>query len=150
MEPDFIKDCPADVQRIYRYWDSKRRGRAMPARADIEAGEIKDLLPGLMIVEVTVDERRYVYRLVGTREVAMRGRDPTGQSVVDKFFGQSQEHTLNNYDTVVRTKAPWRDATRVASADDRYIDDDAIFLPLSGDGETVNKILVYTHQIKQN
>jgi hypothetical protein len=52
----------------------------MPSRADIDPTEIVPFLPGIMLVDVVADERRFVYRLVGTREVAMRGRDPTGKT----------------------------------------------------------------------
>jgi len=40
---------------------------------------------------VVDDDRRYVYRLVGTREVAMRGKDPTGQSMIEGFFAPNLE-----------------------------------------------------------
>jgi hypothetical protein len=50
-----------------------------------------------------------VYRLVGTKEVEIRGRDPTGKSVLDGFFGPSLDDALGCYDTVVRTRRPHYD-----------------------------------------
>ena len=57
-----------------QYWEEKRRGRLMPSRADIDPLELRRYLPGIILIDVVDDARRYVYRLVGTREVAMRGR----------------------------------------------------------------------------
>ena len=65
---------------LYRYWDSKRSGRRMPARRDIDPGEIRHLLPHLTIVE-TLGEDNFRYRLVGTRVVQDLGRDVTGTPV---------------------------------------------------------------------
>ena len=77
------------IRALYDYWDGKRGGRRMPARPDIDPLEFVPHLPGIMLVDVVADERRFVYRLVGTREVEARGEDPTGKSVVDKYFGSS-------------------------------------------------------------
>jgi hypothetical protein len=58
-----IDACHMDVRAMYDYWLAKRGGRAMPARADLEPVEIKKLLPMLVLVDVTADARRFVYRL---------------------------------------------------------------------------------------
>jgi hypothetical protein len=44
-EPDFIAGCHERVRAIYRYWDSKRNGRLMPRRADLDPVDIPKLLP---------------------------------------------------------------------------------------------------------
>ncbi len=93
VAPDLSGFTP-DIAAFCGYWDGKRRGRSMPARCDIDPAEIVPFLPGIMLVDVVADERRFVYRLVGTREVAMRGRDPTGKSVGEGFFGASAEASI--------------------------------------------------------
>jgi hypothetical protein len=42
-------------QRALAYWESKRRGRAMPSRKDIEPTEIPDLLANVVLVDVLQD-----------------------------------------------------------------------------------------------
>jgi len=162
-EPAFLSDCPEVVRDFYRYWDGKRRGRLMPARADLDPGEIKSLLPNMIIVDVVPDERRFVYRLVGTMEVEVRGNDPTGKTVLEAAFPGSRERVtgnrvsapanregaVGNYERVVRERAPWRHDLHAESPDGRLIDAIVLFLPLSDDGETVNKIVVYSHQVRQ-
>jgi hypothetical protein len=117
----------------------------MPARSDIDPAEIpKRLLPGLCLVDVVPDERRYVYRLVGTADAEVRGYDPTGKSVFEGFFGPSVEVVLGNYDPVVASRAPFIDPRHFFASTGRYVTEETIFLPLSDDGETVNKILVFS------
>ena len=107
--------------------------------------EIKKLLPMMMLVDVTADPRRFVYRLVGTQEVMERVSDPTGKSVAEAFFGGSLEETLGCYDYVVRNRAPFCYRDPYAASDGQIQDDDIIYLPLSDDGDRVNIVLVYTH-----
>ena len=105
----------------------------MPARADIDPVEMPvRLLPCLMLVDVVPDERRFVYRLVGTGEVEVRGNDPTGKSVIEGFFGTTVEDALSWY-------------TRCVETNGRYITEETIFLPLSDDGVNVNMIMVFSH-----
>ncbi|HET6619177.1 MAG TPA: PAS domain-containing protein [Dongiaceae bacterium] len=143
-DPDFIADCHPRVRAIYRYWDSKRNGRQMPRRSDLDPLEIPRFLPDICLIDVVPDARRYVYRLIGTNEVAMRGRDPTGLAVGEGYFGTSAQSVFLNYDGVARSRAPRVDRDPSITSDDRFIQHESIFLPLSDDGGTVNMILVFT------
>jgi hypothetical protein len=60
------------------YWDSKRAGRRMPARRDIEPTEILDLLPYVVLIDVEREPLDFRYRLVGTAVAARFGHDYTG------------------------------------------------------------------------
>ena len=149
ITPDEIRGridaCHKNVRAMYDYWLAKRGSRPMPARADIEPAEITKLLPMMVLVDVTADARRFVYRLVGTQEVAERGSDPTGKSVAEAFFGGSLEETLSCYEYVARNRAPFCYRDPYAAPDGQIENDDIIYLPLSDDGASVNKILVFTH-----
>jgi hypothetical protein len=140
-----IDACHKSVQAMYDYWLAKRGSRTMPARADLDPAEIKKLLPMMVLVDVTADARRFVYRLVGTQEVAERGNDPTGKSVAEAFFGGSLEETLSCYEYVVRKRAPFCYRDPYVAPDGYIQNDDIIYLPLSDDGAGVNMILVFTH-----
>ena len=136
-----------DIIAFYAYWDGKRRGRNMPCRADIDALEIVPYLPGVMLIDVVQDPRRFVYRLVGTREVAMRGRDPTGKSVAEGFYGTSAEASIASYQDVVDRRAPRLERRDFATPDHRYGREQVILLPLSDDSTRVTMIVVYTHHM---
>ena len=87
------------TKAVYEYWLGKCRGPRMPMRSDIDPAEMPRLaLPGLSLVEVVSDARRYVYRLVGTADVETRGSDPTGQTVAKAFFAPSASDALACYD----------------------------------------------------
>jgi len=116
----------------------------MPRRSDIDPAELVRFLPALMIVDVVADDRRYVYRLVGTKECEARGRDPTGRPVGEAFIGSSRETVLANYDHVHLTGAPHIDLKTVITNRDRLDNSHVIFLPLSEDDRTVTQILVFT------
>lgn len=135
--------CHPDIRFILDYWDGKRGARRMPKRSDIDPAEISRYLPYVTLVDVVPDERRFVYRLVGTMEVALRGRDPTGCSLADAFFGRSLKSVQAKYETVCATCAPFYEVDDFQVVD-RYVNEENIFVPLSDDGETVNKIMVFS------
>lgn len=145
-QPDWLPDMPGPIQDIYAYWNRKRDERVMPARTDLDPIEMKTWLPNLLLIDVVPDDRLYVYRLVGTREVQLRGKDPTGLPVIENSFCESAGQALRNYDQVVLSKAPWYDTTPLLSADRQRLSLESIFLPLSETDAEVDKILVYAVQ----
>jgi hypothetical protein len=66
------------IEQGLDYWDSKRAGRRMPARRDIEPTEILDLLPYVVLIDVEREPLDFRYRLVGTAVAARIGHDHTG------------------------------------------------------------------------
>jgi hypothetical protein len=144
-EPGWLSRASDNTKLIYAHWRARCRGNAPPRRADIDPIDLpRRLLPCITIVEAVPDERRYIYRLVGTREVDVRGSDPTGKSVMERYFGQSLEEALRFYDSVVATRSPAYNPNPYVSADGRFINEENLFLPLSEDGETVNRIVVFS------
>ena len=138
--------CHPNTSAVYCYWLDKCGARRMPCRSDIDPITLpRQTLPGISIVDVVPDERRYVYRLVGTGEVEVRGNDPTGESVKEGFFGPTAEDALSCYDKVVATRAPHLDTVPFTSPGGRYVNLETLFLPLSEDGANVSKILVFSH-----
>jgi hypothetical protein len=117
----------------------------MPARGDLDPVDLKPMLPMLILIDVVQDARRYAYRLVGTREVEMRGSDPTGKAVEEAYYGETPGETTWYLDRVVRTRQPvlYRGTYRPLST--RTQREDVLFLPLSQDGETVNMIMILGH-----
>jgi hypothetical protein len=141
---DALKSYGANLQAIYAYWLAKRGGRAMPRRSDLDPTEIPPhLLPGVMLVDVVPDPRRYVYRLVGTMEAEVRGYDPTGKSVGEAYFGEDVEDAMKCYDRVVETRAPVLDPQPFLERRRGYRGAESLFLPLSNDDVAVNMILVF-------
>ena len=117
----------------------------MPARSDIDPIDLKALLPLLILIDAVPDPRRYVYRLVGTHEVEIRGSDPTGKAVDEAYYGESTDTTTAYLDRVVSTRQPLLYRGTYQPLRTRTQREDVLFLPLSSDGETVNMIMVLGH-----
>ncbi|WP_157845997.1 PAS domain-containing protein [Kiloniella litopenaei] len=141
---DFLDTCPESIRAFYKYWDSKRQGRQMPSRADLDPIEMKEFLSSIILVDVKRQPLDFVYRLVGTKEVDARGFDPTGRSVSEGSFGATVEEVLTNYRIVSEHKCPVYDREGVPSDIANLWQGDAILLPLSDDDETVNMVVAYT------
>ena len=142
-----LAGAPADLLEMYAYWQRKRGARAMPARADLEPAEIKRLLPGMLLVDVRPSEDgalAFVYRLVGTREVDMRGHDPTGKPVAEAYYGKSAELVTACYRRVVESGQPFLDEDCFHLPGQEWSPSASIYLPLSSDGAQVNMVLVYS------
>ena len=80
----------------------------MPRRSDIDPLEIpRALLPGLFLVEVVSDDRRYVYRLVGTADVeAPSGGLASPQAYLDHF---GSVRKALNWLVIRHRRIIWRD-----------------------------------------
>ena len=135
----------ADIIGFHTFWQSKCRGREMPSRSDFDPAEMIAFLPGITLIDVVDDARRFVYRLLGTREVAMRGNDATGKGVAEGYFASSAEAALASYNDVMGRRAPRFEQRRFITPDKRIGHEQTVILPLSDDGQAVNKMIAYTH-----
>ncbi|TDQ84269.1 PAS domain-containing protein [Dongia mobilis] len=142
-DDSFLTLCSAKVRRAYDYWNAKRGTRLMPSRADIDPSEIRDLLPGIILIDVAQDPLRLTYRLVGTDEVEARGYDPTGKDVREHVFAVTPEEGFRTYRTVVEMRRPIYDQEEVLAPNPRLSEVGSLAMPLSSDGETVNMLFAF-------
>ena len=74
-----IEDVPSTrARRMHQYWLDKKGERAMPARSSIDPGEIKDLLPHVILSRLEYDPFRVLYKLIG---FALRSRPGRGTAL---------------------------------------------------------------------
>jgi hypothetical protein len=140
---DWQATCHPDILKMLAYWEGKLNGRSMPGRRDVDPVELLELLPNIMLVDVVNDDRRFVYRLVGTGEVQLRGHDPTGKSVRDGYFAATPDAAEERYQRVLDTAAPYYEEDNFQMVD-RYICEANLFMPLSEDDRTINMIMVFS------
>jgi hypothetical protein len=133
----------ATLVALYRYWDGKRRGRAMPERGDIDPSEIVRLLPHLFMIDVERDPLRFRYRLIGTAIVEFLGRDFTGRTIDATNYNQAQATELQKINrTVVDNARPIACKGTIFYVPGReWLLTQSILLPLSRDGVSVNIII---------
>jgi len=152
ITPAFLTICSPRITRCWTYWNDQRAGRRMPSRTDIDPTRIPDLLPYIVLTEVLAEPPYLVYRLVGTKQVAVRGRDPTGQPVRENYIGHHEGDTadevLLNYRLVIERQIPVYDYNSITgpNGDGTSFDTGPVrergtlLLPLSNDDRRVNMI----------
>ncbi|MBX3494401.1 MAG: PAS domain-containing protein [Parvibaculum sp.] len=141
--------CPDQLEHptlaaIHAYWDAKRGGRAMPARADINPPELREHLGWIILLDVLPDLSDFRYRLVGTKVARYFGGDGTGQTISQAFqaFGAGAIKGVQAvHRKAARDRVPVRARGEAAWLADGFDYFDSVYLPLSDDGETVNMIL---------
>ena len=144
-------DHPA-LRALFDYWSGRRDGSGLPARRDIDPLDIPQLLPHLMLIDVTlpgqvpakrsgdcVPELRY--RLVGTALVRHMGRDTTGLTVGEAYIGTDWEKIHEDYLYVVSRGRPCLRHNQGVGKDSRTFDYQRLLLPLASDGGCVDMIL---------
>jgi len=128
------------IEQGLDYWDSKRRGRRMPARRDIEPAEILDLLPYVVLIDVERDPIDFRYRLVGTAVAARIGHDRTGERFSALFQQSEGSEVWKTALRILEEKRPI--VSRIAYVGfNRWIHNYRdISMPLSEDNDVVNMI----------
>lgn len=126
------------------YWEEKRGTRAMPARADISPAQLKDHLGWVMILDVLPGARDFRFRLIGTLVTQYFSVDSTGRTVIEAFApnGEAVAKACNAvFRKVARDKIIMRSAGDAGWLAEGMEEFEAIYLPLSDDGETVTHVL---------
>lgn len=129
---------------FYAYWEAKRRGRSMPARADLDPVDMAPWLTGIQLIDVLENPRQLRYRLVGSVETDMRGFSHKGKLVDDAFFAVSKEEALRNYNLTIDGRTMVYDWAQYKSARGYDVSQETIFLPLSNDADRVNMVITFT------
>ena len=125
---------------VFDYWRSKRGARAMPARQDIDPAELASVLPYLMLIDVE-DGPRFRYRLFGTAVVEAFGMDPTGQYIDVVMVGAYKTFLLDLYMDILARQKPVYSTSIYGTKRDARMWTQRLMLPLSSDGEHVDKVL---------
>jgi len=128
------------IRVLYDYWKSKCNDVVPPPRSAIEPGEIRPLLPYLLLTELSAEPLGISYRLVGTQVVRWHGEDFTGRDhgAVASLVGSGMEEA---YRQAVASKAPVFGRTAIDAGDHSWISFEYAVFPLSDNGKTVNKCL---------
>jgi hypothetical protein len=144
-EPD---DCPSILSELHSYWQSCRRGEALPARADIDPVDIPALLEHLILVDVLQDPLDFRYRLVGGHIVQHSGRNVQGHTVRGLMADGGprardlQSKALIVGETLAAQQEPlYIDLSYVAPEGEERKRLQGILLPLGEPGEGMNMVL---------
>ncbi len=135
----------ARLRALKRYWDDKRGGREMPARADLDPVEVPELLPYMLLVETAETLGAFRYRLIGTEVCRGFDRDRTGAYFADLPRIESFDEIYGSYWRSFRERTPQYFhgplALSGALTGNGRTEFSRLTLPLSRDGNHVDMIL---------
>jgi hypothetical protein len=133
--------------KLRDYWLEKRKNRPFPSRADIDPIEFPDLLPRIVLVDVTHDPLRFQYRLIGTTITAISERDATGRFIDEELYGDRTENMLWAFQNCVSTNAPIAVREQVQFVKKERVVVEVIALPLGKTDTEIDMILTYVEII---
>lgn len=129
------------LRELYAYWDGKRGARSMPARADLDPIDVRAVIGNIILVDVIAGEPlTFRIRLHGTNLSERVRFDLTGKMLDEMPQAEFRELTQKSFTRVVQTKEPLH-AYRDGVLDNRRRVYETLILPLSSDGENVDRIL---------
>ncbi|HTW51624.1 MAG TPA: PAS domain-containing protein [Stellaceae bacterium] len=138
--PDSIKH--PRLRQLYDYWNGKRGDRRMPARADLDPLDIRFAIGDVVMADVIDgDPPRFRIRLHGTNLAERTNFDLTGKMLDDMPAPEFRELVTRSFRKVIRSHEPLH-ALAERLLDDRMQHYEAIILPLSRDGERVDRLMV--------
>lgn len=126
------------------YWETKRAGRAMPSRADIKPADMKEHLGWIVLLDALPDLSDFRYRTIGTRVSQYFLADSTNKTLRESFepFGEAAVNAvIAVHRKAAEDRLPVRAHGGAGWLGRSFLDFDALFLPLSDDGQTANMIL---------
>ncbi|HVO15913.1 MAG TPA: PAS domain-containing protein [Alphaproteobacteria bacterium] len=131
------------LRRFHDYWRSKRQGDRLPGRQDIDPLEIPDLLPHISILDVvgTGAAMRFRFRLVGTANVRIAGREYTGAFIDDVFDPEDAARMGAAYREIVERRKPHYWDNRAAVRGNPPVRYSRLMVPLATDGQTVDMLM---------
>jgi len=130
------------LRRLFAYWDEKRAGREMPARADVDPIDLRFILGQLILVDVLPEKPpRFRIRLHGTELARRAGYELTGKMLDELPSTEFRTLARRSFATTAETRRPFH------SIRDRILDGklrryETLMLPLSPDGDRVDMLLV--------
>jgi hypothetical protein len=129
------------VRGLFAYWNRIRAGRMAPSWSEVEPGEIKSLLPYLMVAEVLVQPFDVRYRIVGTAVAEVFGCDFTWKTLRSLKCGSGTSSWLGIYREIVERRGPCFGQYRIMAGllDVRIVDTGAF--PLSSDGVSIDRFI---------
>ena len=136
------------VRQLRDYWESKRRGRAVPARSDIDPAEIKPLLPYLLIADISTEPLRIRFRLAGTKVCETFGFNLAGRYLEDLDVAADVGFWLAQYRRMIAAPAPVYGRTTGTREEVQLFRSDWAMFPVSSDGRRVDQSLEIEDWVK--
>ncbi len=130
-----------ELHRLAALWQTKRRGRFMPARSDFDPLELKPWLGWLSLIRVVDGGADFVFAVYGTSIAWNSGQELQGKTT-DALPAALRLPIEESYRLVCHLRRPLFSAIIVRADGGRRVVMERAILPLSCDGQTVDRLLV--------
>lgn len=130
------------LRRLLADWESRRRGREFPARADFDPVDFGYILGDLSLVEVFQDPLRFRFRLHASNLADRGGIDMTGRLLDEMPDERRRANALRHYQKVMAERRPSVTFFKREYTDSRIWDCEVLVLPLAADGTTIDMLMV--------
>lgn len=130
---------------VYGYWNDLRGARFAPAWGEFRLVDLPShIIPYMRVADVIDGGRDFRYRFWGTGLSTIRALDRTG-ACLSQIHSPRTDTALDEYRRIVTDKTGLAFVYNARSGQNRSsLHAPSIRLPLSSDGETVDKIVCYT------
>jgi hypothetical protein len=126
---------------LYLYWLKRADDRPMPARADLDPVEMpKAALRDMGLINVVDGGRDFLYRLVGTNNVARMGLDITGRLASEVYEGEYRDFLLAIYRDVVERRSCILSIGEFTITGRSSLSTTRLLMPLSTAGQDIDMV----------
>lgn len=130
-----------ELVELLGVWRTLCDGRKFPARGNFTPEALSRHLGWIILLDVEPEPTRFRFRLIGTAITDILGRDSTGCYLDELYDGPIRDRALSPYVQVVTHRRPIRSTGWMVHASKGHIRYEAIYLPFSDDGKTINLIM---------
>jgi hypothetical protein len=131
----------AHSRRLYDDWKARRRGRVFPARADFDPLELRYIIGNLSLLDVLREPVRFRYRVHSTNMTQWLGFDLTGKEIDASPNPERGAAIKDHFAAVVERGEPIARLHEWLGGNHRRLKHEALVLPLSRDGATIDMIM---------
>lgn len=129
-------------RQAYEYYLSKKAGRTMPSRNDLEPVEMVAFLPHIILLDVSHEPLDFRYRLVGTFFYDYWAAEYTGLLMSEIPHQKSPSKIWENLERTVHEKRPFSSDIPYVGPKHDVLKAEDVIMPLSSNDQSVNMIFV--------
>lgn len=143
QRPDYAKLHPRFAW-MRQYLERVAPAGILPGRQHLDPVVFKPLLPFINLVDVegTEPDIRFRYRLVGTLQTDIAGREITGLYLEDAVLPEYVERIRLNMLACVSNREPVYDAFAMPHPNREFFWTERVYFPLARDGHSIDMLLI--------
>jgi hypothetical protein len=130
------------LRELLAYWNGRRAGRPMPARADVSPGDIVSHLPTVFLIGAeppAVSPENFYVRLMGTALNELFAADFTGRTLAESIPEKAASAAAKVLGIVCELRRPLRLHGLAAFGEERAATEiELVCMPLSANGTRVD------------